>query len=177
MTRHAEKKLLYRKVNTRARGVHHRSGGDYRHERNSRRERASVEAEVTRGTMHGKEQRGLDYTPLFRFLLSKVGEDWTSVHSEAVSRLDREEPIYWMVARTEAERRLLVRSGESTFYSGLCIDNDGKLAKVAPELRNEDLWPFCPCCTHTFNGVPFVRKFSPEGLERMVAMQHSWSRF
>lgn len=68
-------KPLYRKVNTRARGVRHRSGGEYRHERNSKRERRNEDAEVSRGSMHGRQQRGLDYTPLFKFLLSKVGKE------------------------------------------------------------------------------------------------------
>jgi hypothetical protein len=67
-----------------------------------------------------------------------------------------------MVARTEAERRPFFRAGENSYYSGLYVDDDGKLAKVAPELRNEDLWPSCPCCTHTFNGAPFVRNYDPE---------------
>lgn len=31
-----------------------------------------------------------DDTPLFRFLLSRVSQDWPAVHAEAVSRLDRE---------------------------------------------------------------------------------------
>ena len=159
MNRHGRKEPLYRKVNTRARGVRHHTGGDYRHERNTRREKRAADDEVARGTMHRKERRGLDYTPLFQFLLSNVGEAWSCVHAEAVSRLDREEPIYWMVARTQDERRSYVCIGGSSFFSGLYVDDGGKLALVAPELRNEDLTPWCACCTHTFNGVPFVRKF------------------
>lgn len=161
MARTGEKAPLYRKVNTRARGVRHHTGGDYRHQRNTKREQQAAADEVARGTMHKRERRGLDYTPLFRFLLSKVGEDWSAVHSEAISRLDREEPIYWMVARTPAERQAYVCIGGTSFFSGLYVDDDGKLAKVAPELRNEDLAPWCPCCTHTFNGVPLVKKYKP----------------
>lgn len=153
------KEPLYRKVNTRARGVHHRSGGDYRHERNGKRERRAIEDEVARGSMHGQKQRGLDYTPLFRFLLSRVGEDWSLVHSEAISRLDRAAPLYWLVALTEAERRPYVLIGETSYFSGLFVDDSGKLAKVAPDLRNEDLQPWCPCCTYTFNGARLVRRF------------------
>ena len=59
--------------------------------------------------MHPGRQNGLDYTPLFRFLLSKVGQDWDAVHSEAVARLDRQEPIYWMVALKEADKRSIFR--------------------------------------------------------------------
>lgn len=152
------KEPLYRKVNTRTRGVHHNTGGDYRHERNTKAEKAN---ENMRGSMHGKKRRGLDYTPLFRFLLSKVGEDWNAVLSEATARLDSTEPIYWMVARTAKDRKPFVRIGESSIYSGLYVDDDGRLAKVALDLRNEDLTPSCPCCTHTFNGVPLIRKYQP----------------
>lgn len=161
MNRTGRKEPLYRKVNTRTRGVHHRTGGDFRHQRNSKREKHDFANEISRATMHGREQRGLDYTPLFRFLLSKVGEPWASIHAEAVTRLDREEPIYWLVARNYAERNDHVCIGGNAFYNGLYIDESARLAKVAPGLRNEDLEPTCPCCTHTFNGMPFVRKFKP----------------
>jgi hypothetical protein len=30
-------------------------------------------------------------------------------------------------------------------------------------LRVEDMEPTCACCTHTFNGVPFTRKYVPPG--------------
>ncbi|MGD9667643.1 MAG: hypothetical protein AB7U75_01135 [Hyphomicrobiaceae bacterium] len=159
MNRSGRKEPLYRKVNTRARGVRHHTGGDYRHQRNTKREKQSAADEVARGTMHRKERRGLDYTPLFRFLLSKVGEDWATVHAEAVARLDREDPIFWLVARTPDEQRPFVCVGGSSFFSGLHVDDEGKLALVAPDLRNEDLTPWCSCCTHTFNGVPLVRKY------------------
>lgn len=145
------KKPLYRKVNTRTHGVRHRTGGDYRHERNAK----APTIRTARGSMHGKERRGRDYTPLFRFLLSKVGEPWDEVHREAVARLDRSDPIFWLVALREDERREVVRVGESTYYSGLFVDDAGILRKVTPDLTAEDLTPSCACCTHTFNGVRF----------------------
>lgn len=77
--------------------------------------------------MHGKHLRDLDHTPLFRFLLSKVGTEWNAVFSEAVSRLDRTEPIFWLVARSEPERKDYVRVGESTYFSGLYVDENGLL--------------------------------------------------
>jgi len=84
-----DKGPLYRKVNTRARGVHHRFGGDYRAER---RTGAARQTRGTCGSMRGRSQRGLDYTPLYKYLLSKVGEEWDLVYGEAVSRLDRPDP-------------------------------------------------------------------------------------
>jgi hypothetical protein len=64
-----------------------------------------------------------------------------------------------MVARNPAEEKSSVRISESAYYSGLRIGADNRLAVVDPDLKNEDLKPGCACCTHTFNGVPFVRKF------------------
>jgi len=109
--------------------------------------------------MHGKKQQGLDYTPLFRFLLSKVGEDWSEVHSQAVARLDRPEPIFWIVAASEADKKPVVRAGENSYYSGLYVDQDNRLALVDPELKLEDMRPTCSCCTHTFNGAPFTLEY------------------
>ncbi|WAL67814.1 hypothetical protein ORV05_08600 [Amycolatopsis cynarae] len=149
------KEPLYRRVNTRARFVHHNHGGDYRHQRNTKRERDS---DLPRGSMGGRKRRGLDYTPLFRFLLGKIGEDWDEVRDEAAARLDSPDPIYWLVARQSQERRDYVRIGEASYYSGLYIDDDNRLQVVNPELGADDLEPACPCCTHTFNGVRFTRK-------------------
>ncbi len=152
-----EKKPLYRKVNSKARGAWHGSGGQFKWDRNTKRIK---ENESGRGSMHRKHQHGLDYTPLYRFLLSKVGCDWNEVHSEAVSRLDTQEPIFHLVARNEAEMRDRVGVDESTYFSGLFIDDKNRLAVVNPDLRIEDMKPYCPCCTHTFNGKPFVKKFA-----------------
>lgn len=152
------RKPLFRKVNTLARGVHHRFGGDFSDTRNTKAQR---ELEGNHQSMHGRKQRGLDYTPLFRFLLSKVGCEWDTVYSQAVSRLDRPDPIFWLVARSPHERREYVRVGESTYFSGLYVDEQGVLRKVNPELHVEHLYPFCSCCTHTFNGKPFTNAYDP----------------
>lgn len=149
------KEPLYRRVNTRTHGVHHDRGGEYRWSRRK------TGVESARGTMHANKHRGLDYTPLFRFLLSRVGEDWDAVHGEARARLDRPDPIFWLVARSEAEKTPVVRIGESSYYSGLFVDADNRLARVDPELGVEQMKPSCACCTHTFNGVPFVKKYEP----------------
>jgi hypothetical protein len=145
------KKKLYRKVNTKARGVHHDFGGDFNHIRNQKNE----SRELIKGSMHGSKNRGLDYTPLYKFLLSKVGADWDSVYSEAVSRLDRPDPIFLLVADDQEEGQDYVRVGESSYFSGLFIDENGLLQLVDPELKAADLEPFCTCCTHTLNGIPF----------------------
>lgn len=135
------------------------AGGDYSDTRHTKRE---VSSEATRRPMHGKERRGVDYTPLFRFLLSKVGSKWREVHSEAVSRLDREEPVYWLVALQEEDRQEYVRVGESSFFSGLYVDSRGRLQVVNPSVNSSSMAPSCKCCTHTFNGVRFTQRFRRE---------------
>jgi len=146
-----DKKPLYRKVNTRARGVRHNFGSDFKYSRNKKRETA----EQTKGSMHGKQERGLDYTPLFKFLLSKVGEKWDDVYSEANSRLDKTAPIFWMVALDENQREEYVRVGESSYFSGMYVDDESTLQLTNPELKAKDMIPFCDCCTHTLNGKAF----------------------
>jgi hypothetical protein len=146
-----EKSKLYRKVNTKARGVNHNFGGDFKNTRNKKRETL----EQTKGTMFGKKERGLDYTPLFRFLLSKVGFNWDEVFSEAKSRLDKTEPIFWIVALTQDKKEDYIRVGESTYFSGLYIDDNAILQITNPDLKAIDMKPFCNCCTHTFNGKLF----------------------
>ena len=146
-----KKPKLYRKVNTRTMNVRHNFGGNFSESRNKKRE----SLEQTKGKMFGKKERGLDYTPLFKFLLSKVGSDWNEVFSEAKSRLDKEEPIFWIVALYENEKEDYIRSGESSYYSGLYVDDNGVLQITSPNLKAIDMKPFCDCCTHTFNGKLF----------------------
>lgn len=151
-----KKKLLYRTENTRTHGVRHKSGGDFAWERNTKQQQ---ENQSSLGSMHGNHRRGLDYTPLFRFLISRVGEDWASTYSDAVARIDRSEPIFWIVARSELERQSVVRIGENTYYSGLYVDSNNVLAAVDPTITEDDLNPTCACCTHTFNGKRFTRPY------------------
>ncbi|WP_244657907.1 hypothetical protein [Pseudomonas fluorescens] len=84
--------------------------------------------------MHSHQRHGFDYTPLFRFLLAKVGQPWDKVFSEANARLDRPEPVFWMVALHENDKDEYVRIGESSYYSGLWVDEAGLLQKVNPKL-------------------------------------------
>ena len=148
MNRNNQKEPLYRKVNTRARNVHHNFGGDFKYSRNKKQETL----EQTKGTMYGKKERGLDYTPLYRFLLSKVGTEWNVIFSEAKSRLDKTEPIFWLVSLTENDKQDIVRIGESSYFSGMYIDEVGILQLSNPTLKPTELKHYCECCTHTFNG-------------------------
>ena len=69
------------------------------------------------GSMHLGRMNGLNYKPLLHFWLSKVGQDWNELHSEAVARLDKIAPIYWLVAPTEDAKRLTLGIGKSHFRS------------------------------------------------------------
>jgi len=150
------KKPLYRKVNTKARGVLHDFGSDFKYSRNSKKETR----EQVKGAMASNKQRGLDYTPLYKFLLSKVGMPWQEVYSEAVSRLDKPDPIFWVVATDETEKKDYVRVGESSYFSGLYVDDNTILQLSNPNLKPTDLTPFCTCCTHTLNGIVFGSKIA-----------------
>lgn len=151
-----EKKPLYRKENTRTWGVRcNDQTGAYRHQRNTK---AEVLSDASRGSMHGTRRYGFDYTPLFRFLLSRVGKQWNEVFSEAVARLDRHEPVFWMVALRESERQETVRLGESSYFSGLYVDEQGDLQIVNPKLTAQGMKAKCQCCTHTFNGILFGQR-------------------
>lgn len=149
---------LYRKVNTTAHGVRHRFGGDARDGRAAAKKERGEDAPV-RASMHGRVRRGRDYTPLFRFLQSRVGRPWAEVHSEAVARLDDPAPIAWLVAPGREAGRPRVLIGESSWWRGLFVDDAGLLQLVAPELDAADLEPDCACCTHTLDGVRFGRPF------------------
>jgi len=150
-----KKSLLYRKVNTKTWNVRHNSGLDFKYIRNTKKE----SREQVNGSMHGRKQRGLDYTPLFKFLLSKVGQKWDEVFSEAKSRLDKTEPIFWMISINESDKKEIIRCGETSYFSGMYVDDSGKLQLTNSELSVDDLQPQCACCTYTFNGKVFGNEF------------------
>lgn len=156
------KKPLFTKVNTVARRVCHNSGGEYRHDRNSKKQ-----PESERQSMGKKEKRGLDYTPLYKFLLSKVSQDWNSVHSEAVSRLDTEEPIFYMVAILEQDKVDIFQTSQFTYFNGLFVDENNILQIVNPNITLKDVPVWCTCCTFSLNGIRVPRKEDPKKLFEM----------
>lgn len=148
-----EIKKLYRKENKKVFNYKGNKGGDFCHSRNTK---AMNGFEGTHMSMHGSKERGMDYTPLFKFLLSKVGQKWDDVYSEAISRLDKKEPIFWMVDLQPNENdKGVVRLGESSYYSKLTVNKEGVLIKVNPDLTTDTMFTSCNCCTHTFNGVMY----------------------
>ncbi len=151
-------KPLYRKVNTTAHRVRHNHGGEYRDQATRG---GDLEALPLHESMQGSQRRGLDYTPLFKFLLSKAGQPWASVLAEASRRIDRPDPIYWLVRSAPEASANYVRVGESSYYSALHVDDHGILRISDPSLGPSSLAPGCRCCTHTFNGIPFTQVLKP----------------
>lgn len=153
MEKHKEK--LFRKENKASLCTKYyvNIGSDFRYERNTK-EFKNFDGDKKSMT---KKKLGYDYTPLFKFLLSKVGKDWDVVFSEAKSRIDKPEPIFWMVALHEHLKDDIVRIGQSTYFSGLYVDDNNILQKVNPEAKAPE--PSCTCCTFSFNGV--VTKRNP----------------
>lgn len=152
-----KKKPLYRTVNTRVphMGLWHDFGSDAKYDRNTK--------QGVSKTMKNKKKRGLDFTPLYMFLLSKVGQKWDDVYSEAKSRIPESETeaIEHMFYKetTYSINNGYCRMGEGSMYSTLEIDENGLLQKTHPELAIESLYPSCNCCTHTFNGKPLTNKW------------------
>lgn len=162
------KEKLYRKVNSTAHGCDHVRGVDASKKRNTK---------LGMGRTMTSKQRGYDYTPLFRFLLSKVGKMWDDVFSEAVARLDKQEPIFWLVDLNypnDIKDRYSARHGwvilENSYYNELFVDENGVLQKIQPNYNVNHFYPRCWCCTYTFNGIPITNKYrytpipSPEEL-------------
>lgn len=150
-----EKEKLYRKENKVSLSTKYYvcNGEEYRHTRHTKRHRGNFEPMKS-----GKY--GYDYTPLFRFLLSKIGQKWNDVYSEAKSRLDKEEPIWYMVSLEKVEDTSdfqpgYFRYGEHSYWSKLFVDDEGILRKLnesPPALKLS-----CTCCTHSFNGKPYKK--------------------
>jgi hypothetical protein len=144
------KKPLYRRHNKLAMGFRHNSlGGDFRNLRNTK------ELKNFEGTHKsiGRTRGGYDYTPLFKFLFSRVGGNWDAIFSEAVNRLDKQEPIFWLVdIQFQQGDYGVVRIGESSYYSKLTIQDNQLIiadANATPPAKS------CTCCTHTFNGTVY----------------------
>lgn len=138
------KEMLCRKVNTCTRGVSHRNTVKY--------------DSANPSTKMKSKRHGLDYTPMFHFLLRSVGKKWDDVYRNIRPRIHETSPIFYMVAMNIDSSFKYFRYGESSFWSGMYIDNNGLLQITDKNMSNSSLTPNCSCCTHTFNGVKFTKK-------------------
>lgn len=150
---------LYRKLNKTARGFHdNHPGGDFKHTRNTKKFKNFDGNHKSIKKTHS----GFDYTPLYRFLLSKVGKNWNEIYKEAVSRLDKPEPIFHLVSKNDSDSKDYIYCGESSIWSKLFVDENNILQKVNPEFTANDVHPRCDCCTYTFNGKKVSNKYHNE---------------
>lgn len=124
------------------------AGSDYRRTRNSKKQKEFDGHKQPMNT--GKW--GVDYTPLYRYLLSKVGQKWADVYSAICARLPIEHrDAIWHMVKTHKED-LCFRGGEHSYYSTLIVEY-GILVKVDGENKfDPKTLHKCTCCTHTFNG-------------------------
>jgi hypothetical protein len=76
---------------------------------------------------------------LFYFLIKQIGKPWDDIFSEVCGRLDTTEPVFWLVALHEHQQQDLVRIGESSFYPGLFVDENGILQQVNPSISGKDV--------------------------------------
>lgn len=143
-------KPLYRKHNKLAANFHLNSpGGEFRHERNTK----AIKNFVGYRQKIKQTKEGYDYTPLYKFLLSKVGQKWDEVFSEIIPRLDKTDPIFYMVCLDYKENdEGFVRIGDTSYYSKLTVIGD--LLRLAKPNTTPPA-PTCNCCTYTFNGKPY----------------------
>jgi hypothetical protein len=122
------------------------TGSDFRHSRNTKKFK---NFEGDRMPMK-KGKYGYDYTPLVRFLLSKAGKDWDVVFSEVKERLDKTEPIFWLVKfSNDIDIQPIVYVGEGKYYHTLIVD-DNILTVYNKTATLED--GLCSCHTHTLDG-------------------------
>lgn len=129
---------------------HIAKGKETRWARHSKATKKEAEAEALHKSIR-RGKYGYDYTPLYHFLLSKVGERWDDVYSEAIRRLDKTDPIFYMVVlHPESNEQPSRRLGESAYFSTLTVDAEGILVKLDPTYEMAEV--FCQCCTHTWNG-------------------------
>jgi len=153
------KKPLFRKENKSSLSTHYYviKGGDFRHERHTKEMK---NFQGNKKNMNPKNNLGYDYTPLYRFLQSKVGKPWNDVHAEAVSRLNGKEgeknifylvyPDLTIVHPLHGKVPPIVRLGEGSMYHSLTVDENGILQFIDKNAKCE--LSLCSCCTHTLNG-------------------------
>ena len=169
-----EKKPLFRPENktTIQTKYYIRRGGKHKHTRNTKEFKSF---DGNRWKMHSKGNLGLDYTPLYNFLISSVGKNFDEVYAEACERMSglghnyKEEIFYCVEKNTYIENgnvydskgelvSCIWRSGESSYHDKMFIDDNGVLRLVREfnidKNTDSDLKLGCACHTHSVNGQP-----------------------
>jgi hypothetical protein len=137
------KEKLYRKENKSSLSSHYNvvSGGEYRHERHSKKNKDFENAPRKTSMVSGKFQ--YDYTPFFRFMIAKVGTNFDAACSEAKPRMDYRffEVLGWIFSGLNPHENdgdnSMFRCGESTTYPRLIVDENGLIQFKDPNYHNE----------------------------------------
>lgn len=156
--------LLYRKINRRpsiGRDLCNK-GGKYKYDRHSKNSIIKFNEgvgyrEKIKNSKNRSITTGYDYTPLFMYLLKNIGKDFDLILKDIKPRLNRTEPIYWIVDLTITKEMIdnglcidYVRIGESSSYNRLWVDEENRLQKVNSKFSNRSKWD--KCFTETHNG-------------------------
>jgi hypothetical protein len=145
-----KKDPLFRKINTTAHGSI------------CKNKRAKYDRNTKKGIsqkMGSNHKHGYDYTPLVRFLLSKIGSHWDEIYSEISKRsIDKKILSLFVSFRKENIPQFdgkivpYIRISDSSYWSAMFFDDNNILQLVDPNLKKDDIPIWCKCCTHTFNG-------------------------
>lgn len=121
----------------------------------------------------------LDYTPLFKFLLSKEGEKWEGVWRECQKKVDTVEPVLWMVQNIRLnglpkhdkcleEYDKSFGYEEGSYFSTMYVDENGILQVVDKNYKESTPLEYCRRCGETFNGLLYeTYKRSKRKIEKM----------
>lgn len=130
----------------------------------------------------------LDYTPLFKFLLSKEGEKWEDVWRDCQKRVDTVEPVLWMVQnillnglpkydKSPEEYDKSFGYGEGSYFSTMYVDENGILQVVDKNYKEPTSLEYCRCCGETFNGLLYETYKRPKKkIEKMKTYIRSKKR-
>lgn len=157
-----EIKPLYRKVNTTCHGGKIYHGNNQKYDRNKKEDLKSKEKMKS-----GKQNHGLDFSPLYAYLRKNVGKNWNELYSEIKNRLpsySKYDPLESAVLsyaqycslNEDDIKNGYFRDGESSTFSLMYVDESGLLQYVNSNLTVEDFKATCQCCTHTFNGNKII---------------------
>ncbi|MGL5689956.1 MAG: hypothetical protein ACRDD8_03955 [Bacteroidales bacterium] len=109
------------------------------------------------------KRNGRCFKPLYHFLLSSVGRNFNDVYSVIKLRLEAcdIDRVYDIISLKSdiTEIEPTVKVGRNSIYSTLYIDADNILRVAHPDVCNEQIYPSCTCCTHTFNGKELIQKY------------------
>lgn len=134
---------------------HFKENKHYRHIRNKKKTVIEGEESVdtdTKMVRQRKDVRQLDFTPLYKYLQSKVGEDYDTVYSNVVERIPRNQRgVIDYIVMADNTGDGVARLGESTYFRTLYVDENNKLQFVNKDYK-QTVSKWCYMDTTTLDG-------------------------